>query len=99
MTGTVAEMGTGLRPVGGALPPWTMGDAPPLTALVAAGAVRVGRGTTLGPAAVVVPQGAVMPQGAVLGFRRAIGQPRCWGMTAGNTPCGWGMGWRSPIWR
>ncbi|MGQ9866364.1 MAG: ribulose bisphosphate carboxylase small subunit [Pseudanabaenaceae cyanobacterium] len=58
MTGTVAAMGTGLMPIGGALPPLLVGDAPALTALVAAGVVRVGRGVTLGPAAVVVPQGA-----------------------------------------
>ncbi|HAN46119.1 MAG TPA: carbon dioxide-concentrating mechanism protein CcmM, partial [Cyanobacteria bacterium UBA8156] len=52
-------------PIGGALPPLTLGDAPALAALVAAGTVRVGRGTTLGPAAVVVPQGA--PAGLTAG--------------------------------
>ncbi len=61
MTGTVAAVGTGLKPVRGALPPLTLGEAPSLTALVAAGTVRVGRDTTVGPAAVVVPQGAGFP--------------------------------------
>ncbi|MFQ3679708.1 MAG: ribulose bisphosphate carboxylase small subunit [Pseudanabaenaceae cyanobacterium] len=57
MIGTGAERG--LTPVKGPLPLLTMGNGPSLAALVASGTVRVGAGTVLGPAAVVVPQGAV----------------------------------------
>ncbi len=63
MTGTGGAVKTGFKPVSGGVPPLTLGEAPSLKALVAAGTVRVGRDAAVGPAAVVVPQGAGFPVG------------------------------------